>query len=68
MWHCLVRLIMRPMPLLWRVTPSARGLVMGLSLGMGLGIVALLLLILMRWVHIAMTMRVRLTWHVVGVG
>lgn len=58
---------MRPMPLLCRVTPSAVGLVMGLSLGMELRVVVLLL-VLMRWVHVGVGLGVLLAWHVVGVG
>lgn len=58
---------MRPMPLLWRITPSTVGLVMGLSLGMGLRVVVLLL-VLMRWVHVWVGLRVLLAWRVVGVG
>lgn len=58
------------MPLLSRKTPSAVGLVMGLSLRMLLGIVVLLLLVvvLMRWVHVGVGLRVLLARHVVGVG
>lgn len=58
---------MRPMPLLWRITPSAVGLVMGLSLGMELGVVVLLL-ILMGLVHVGVGLRMLLACHVVRVG
>lgn len=62
----MARLIMGPMPLLWRITAPTVGLVMGLSLVMQLGVVVLLL-VLMRWVHVGVSLRV-LAWHVVGVG
>lgn len=58
---------MRPMPFLWRITPSAAGLVVGLSLRVGLGVVVLLL-VLVRWVHVGVGLRVLLARHVVGVG
>lgn len=63
----MARLIMGPMPLLCRITPSAVSLVMGLSLGMELGVVVLLL-VLMRCVHVGVGLGVLLAWHVVGVG
>lgn len=58
---------MRPMPLLWRITSSNVGLIMGLSLGVELWVVVLLL-VLMRWVHVGVGLGVLLTCHVVGVS
>lgn len=62
-----MRMILRAMPLLWRIIPSTVGLVMGLSLGMELGVVVMLL-VLVRWVHVGVGLRVLLAWHVVGVS